>query len=290
MQAGLYPASLFMTTLNCGDYRLDLSRPRVMGIVNLTPDSFSGDGLLGDTKRAIEHARLQLEAGADILDVGAESSRPGAIPTPEDEELRRLLPVLAEICRWGVPVSVDTYKPTVMRAALAAGASMVNDITGMSQPAALDAVSAADCAICVMHMRGVPGTMQQAPVYADVLGEVRSFLGDAIARCRQAGVADNRIVLDPGFGFGKTLQHNLALFSGLTAVAVDGFPVLAGLSRKSMLGAITGREVGDRLPASIASAVIAAQKGAKIIRVHDVAATRDALAVWSAVEQGARNE
>lgn len=279
-----------MTTLKCGEYRLDLSRPQVMGIVNLTPDSFSGDGLQGDATRAIEHARRQLEAGADILDVGAESSRPGAIPTPEDEELRRLLPVLAEICQWGVPVSVDTYKPVVMRAALAAGASMINDITGMSQVAALEAVSATDCAVCVMHMRGVPGTMQQAPVYRDVLGEVRDFLADAVARCRQAGIDDERIVLDPGFGFGKALEHNLALFLGLTAVAVDGLPVLAGLSRKSMLGAITGREVGDRLPASIAAAVIAAQKGAKIIRVHDVAATRDALAVWSAVEQGARNE
>lgn len=261
-----------------------------MGIVNLTPDSFSGDGLQGDTVRAIEHARRQLEAGADILDVGAESSRPGAIPTPEDEEMRRLLPVLAEICQWGVPVSVDTYKPAVMRAALAAGASMINDITGMSQPAALEAVSATDCAVCVMHMRGVPGTMQQAPVYGDVLGEVSGFLRDAVARCRQAGIEDERIVLDPGFGFGKTLEHNLALFFGLTAVAVEGLPVLAGLSRKSMLGAITGREVGDRLPASIAAAVIAGQKGAKIIRVHDVAATCDALAVWSAVEQGASNE
>lgn len=286
----MYPASFFMTTLKCGKYRLDLSRPQVMGIVNLTPDSFSGDGLQGDTVRAIEHARRQLEAGADILDVGAESSRPGAIPTPEDEEQRRLLPVLAEICQWGVPVSVDTYKPVVMRAALAAGASMINDITGMSQPAALEAVSAKDCAVCVMHMRGVPGTMQLAPVYDDVLGEVRGFLGDAVARCRQAGIEDERIVLDPGFGFGKTLEHNLALFFGLTAVAVDGLPVLAGLSRKSMLGAITGREVGERLPASIAAAVIAAQKGAKIIRVHDVAATCDALAVWSAVEQGASNE
>ena len=279
-----------MTTLKCGDYSLDLSRPRVMGIVNLTPDSFSGDGLLGDTARAIDHARMQLEAGADILDIGAESSRPGAIPTPEEEELRRLLPVLAEICRWGVPVSVDTYKPAVMRAALAAGASMINDITGMSQPEALAAVSASDCAVCAMHMRGLPGTMQHDPVYVDVVADVRSFLRDAVGRCRQAGVEDSRIVLDPGFGFGKTLDHNLALFSGLTAVTIDGLPILAGLSRKSMLGAITGREIGGRLPASIAAAVIAAQKGARIIRVHDVAATCDALAVWVAVEQGAKRE
>ena len=279
-----------MTILKCGDYRLDLCHPKVMGIVNLTPDSFSGDGVPADTARAIAHARHQLEAGADILDIGAESSRPGAIPTPEDEELRRLLPVLAEICRWGVPVSVDTYKPAVMRAALAAGASMINDITGMTQPAALAAVADSNCAVCVMHMQGVPGTMQQAPVYADVVSEVRGFLGAALGRCRQAGIEDTRVVLDPGFGFGKTLAHNLALFSGLTAVAVDGLPVLAGLSRKSMLGAITGREVGERLPASIAAAVIAAQKGAKIIRVHDVAATCDALAIWTAVEQGEKNE
>lgn len=279
-----------MTVLKCGDYSLDLSRPRVMGIVNLTPDSFSGDGLLGDTARAIDHARIQLEAGADILDIGAESSRPGAIPTPEDEELRRLLPVLAEICHWGVPVSVDTYKPAVMRAALAAGVSMINDITGMSQSEALAAVSASDCAVCLMHMRGVPGTMQHDPVYGDVVAEVRDFLRAAVGHCRQMGIDDRRIVLDPGFGFGKTLDHNLALLSGLTAVASDGLPILAGLSRKSMLGAITGRDVDGRLPASIAAALIAAQKGAKIIRVHDVAATRDALAVWAAVEQGAKRE
>lgn len=258
----------------------------MMGIVNLTPDSFSGDGLVGDVERAILHARQQYEAGSDILDIGAESSRPGAIPTPEDEELRRLLPVLKEITTWGVPVSVDTYKPAVMRAALAAGATMINDITGMVHPEALAAVAASDCAVCVMHMQGDPDTMQQAPAYRDVVSEVHNFLAAATARCRRAGIEDRRLVLDPGFGFGKSLGHNLALFRALSATGCDGLPILVGVSRKSMLGAITGRPVDQRLAASVAAALMAAQKGAKILRVHDVAATRDALAVWSAIEQG----
>jgi dihydropteroate synthase len=277
-----------MTNLRCGKFRLSLDRPLVMGIVNLTPDSFSGDGLTGDVDRAISHARYQFEAGSDILDIGAESSRPGAIPTPEDEELRRLLPVLREITTWGVPVSVDTYKPAVMRAALAAGATMINDITGMSDPDALAAVADSDCAVCVMHMKGEPGTMQQAPVYGDVVAEVGSFLQSAVARCRGAGVADDRLVIDPGFGFGKTLDHNLALFRALTVAFGRDLPILVGVSRKTMLGTITGRPVDQRLVASVAAALLAAQKGAKILRVHDVAATRDALAVWAAIEQGSQ--
>lgn len=275
-----------MKILQCGSFRLSLDRPLVMGIVNLTPDSFSGDGLVGDIDQAIAHARAQYEAGADILDIGAESSRPGAIPTPEDEELRRLLPVLAEITAWGVPVSVDTYKPVVMRAALAAGAAMINDITGMVHSEALAAVAGSDCAVCVMHMQGVPGTMQQAPEYENVIDEVRGFLISAADRCRRVGVADERIVLDPGFGFGKTLEHNLALFHSLPECAFDDLPMLIGVSRKSMLGAITGRPVDRRLAASIAGALVAAQKGAKILRVHDVAETKDALTVWAAIEQG----
>lgn len=275
-----------MRFLHCGPYRLSLQRPLLMGIVNLTPDSFSGDGRSGDTEQAIAHARAQFEAGADILDIGAESTRPGAIPTPEDEELRRLLPVLAEITRWGVPISVDTYKPAVMAAALAAGAAMINDIAGMSDPAAVAAVANSDCAVCVMHMQGAPGSMQQAPQYGDVVVEVGDFLATAVARCRAAGVADERLVVDPGFGFGKTLEHNLALFKALTATSRAGLPILAGVSRKSMLGAITGRPVEERLAASVAGAVMAAVKGAGIIRAHDVAATRDALAVYSAIEQG----
>lgn len=275
-----------MNTLHCASYRLVLDRPLVMGIVNLTPDSFSGDGLAGDVARGIAHASHQFDAGADILDIGAESTRPGAQPASEDEELARLLPVLEEVGRWGVPISVDTYKPGVMRAAIAAGAAMINDIGGMLDPAALAVVAASDCGVCVMHMRGQPGTMQQAPVYRDVVAEVDEFLAAAVERCRSAGIADQRIVVDPGFGFGKTLDHNLALFRALTASARGAFPVLVGVSRKTMLGQITGRPVGERMPASIAAAMLAAQKGAKIIRVHDVAATRDALAVWAAIEQG----
>lgn len=257
-----------------------------MGIVNLTPDSFSGDGLVGDVDRAIRHARQQFEAGADILDIGAESSRPGAIPTPEHEELQRLIPVLREISAWGVPVSVDTYKPAVMHAALGAGATMINDITGMAHPDALAVVAGSDCAVCLMHMQGVPGTMQQAPVYEDVVGEVSRFLRAAVERCQQFGVAEDRLIVDPGFGFGKTQDHNLALFRALDEGFVGDLPILVGVSRKSMLGAITGRPVDERLSASIAAALIAAQKNAKILRVHDVAATKDALAVWSAIEKG----
>lgn len=257
-----------------------------MGIVNLTPDSFSGDGLVGDVERAIVHARSQREAGADLLDLGAESSRPGAIPTPEAEELRRLLPVLEEITTWGVPISIDTYKPGVMRAALAAGATMINDITGMSQPEALAVVAESDCAVCLMHMQGEPGTMQRAPAYGDVVGEIKAFLAAAVNRCRRAGVGDERLLLDPGFGFGKSLEHNAMLFRRLAETAVDDLPLLVGVSRKSMLGALTGRPVGERLPASVVAAVLAASKGARILRVHDVAATRDGLAVWAAIEQG----
>jgi len=275
-----------MNTLHCASYRIPLDRPLVMGIVNLTPDSFSGDGLAGDVARGIAHARHQFDAGADILDIGAESTRPGAQPASEDEELARLLPVLEEVGRWGVPISVDTYKPGVMRAAIRAGAAMINDIGGMLDPAAVAAVADSDCGVCVMHMQGLPGTMQQAPVYRDVVAEVDEFLAAAVERCRSAGIADQRIVVDPGFGFGKTLEHNLALFRALTASTRGPFPVLVGVSRKTMLGQITGRPVGERMPASIAAAMLAAQKGAKIIRVHDVAATRDALAVWAAIEQG----
>ncbi|MDE2441891.1 MAG: dihydropteroate synthase [Betaproteobacteria bacterium] len=275
-----------MSKLQCGSFRLSLDRPLIMGIVNLTPDSFSGDGLVGSVDQAISHARQQLEAGADILDIGAESSRPGAIPTPEDEELRRLLPVLGEISTWGVPVSVDTYKPVVMRAALEAGASMINDITGMTRPGALETIAGSDCAVCIMHMQGEPGTMQQGPSYGDVVGEVGAFLEDMVLRCRGIGIANERLVLDPGFGFGKTLEHNLTLFRALDIWTTKTLPVLVGVSRKSMIGGITGRPVEQRQAASVAAALMAAQKGAKILRVHDVAATKDTLMVWAAVERG----
>lgn len=261
-----------------------------MGIVNLTPDSFSGDGVGANIESAIEHARHQIEAGADMLDVGAESSRPGAVPTPQDEELRRLIPVLREITAWGVPISVDTYKPIVMQVALAAGASMINDITALGDPEAMRIVAASDCGVCLMHMAGEPGTMQHEPKYGDVVRDVNDFLAERVARCREAGISDSRLVLDPGFGFGKALMHNLALFRSLTAIGTGGLPLLVGVSRKSMLGAITGRSVDQRVAASVAAALLGALKGAKILRVHDVAETRDALAVLAAIEQGVCSE
>lgn len=270
--------------LRCGKYRLSLERPLIMGIVNLTPDSFSGDGLASDAARAIEHARRQIDAGADMIDLGAESSRPGAIPASLEEELERLLPVLDGLSDCPVPISVDTYKPEVMSAALAHGASMINDIFALRRSGALEAVAASDCAVCLMHMQGEPLTMQQSPDYADVVAEVRGFLDARAVAAIAAGIARDRLVLDPGFGFGKTLEHNLALLVRLNETTCDGLPILAGMSRKSMLGAITGRPVGERKAASIAAALIAADRGARILRVHDVAETKDALAVWQAVK------
>ena len=270
--------------LRCGKYRLSLERPLIMGIVNLTPDSFSGDGLASDTTRAIAHARQQIEAGANMIDLGAESSRPGAIPASLEEEMERLLPVLDGLADCAVPISVDTYKPEVMRAAIAHGASMINDIFALRRPGALESVVESDCAVCLMHMQGEPLTMQQSPDYADVVTDVRAFLCDRVATATQAGISLDRLVLDPGFGFGKTLDHNLALLRRLEATTCEELPILAGMSRKSMLGAITGRPVGDRLAASVAAALIAAMRGARILRVHDVAETRDALSVWQAVE------
>jgi len=268
--------------LRCGKFELTLDRPLVMGIVNLTPDSFSGDGLAADHARAIAHARQQIEAGADLLDLGAESSRPGAIPATLDEELQRLLPVLDALQDCGVPISVDTYKPAVMRAALGCGASMINDIYALRMPGALEAVAGSDCALCLMHMQGEPLSMQHSPVYGDVLGEVRDFLRARVQVALSFGIAAERLLLDPGFGFGKTLEHNLELLRQLKALSWDGLPVLAGMSRKSMLGAITGRPVEQRLAASVSAALLAAQQGAHILRVHDVAATCDALAVLQA--------
>lgn len=272
--------------LRCGKFSLQLDRPLIMGIVNLTPDSFSGDGLFRSaaevSERAVAHARDQIAAGADLIDLGAESSRPGAIPTPLDEELQRLLPVLEALSGCGVPISVDTYKPEVMRAAIAAGASMINDIHALRWPGAVEAVAASDCAICLMHMQGEPLTMQKSPDYTDVVSEVRHFLNARVEACRAAGIADDRLLLDPGFGFGKTLAHNIELLRHLDAVRVDALPILAGLSRKSMLGALTGQDVENRLAASLGAALRAAERGACILRVHDVAATRDALTLWCA--------
>ena len=269
--------------LRCGKFEFSLDRPRVMGIVNLTPDSFSGDGLASDTQRAIAHAWRQIEAGADLLDLGAESSRPGAVPASLSDELSRLLPVLDALAGCGVPISIDTYKPEVMRAAIEHGAAMINDIYALRRPGAIEAVAGSDCALCLMHMQGEPLTMQQSPVYSDVVSEVRSFLSERVAELMSKGITADRLVLDPGFGFGKTLEHNLKMLRNFSEFSIDGLPLLAGISRKSMLGTLTGRPVEERLAASLSAALLTVQRGARILRVHDVAETRDAIAVWQAV-------
>jgi dihydropteroate synthase len=270
--------------LHCGKFKLELSRPLIMGVVNVTPDSFSDGGCHLDGGAALAHAQRLIEEGADLLDIGGESTRPGAAPVDAQQELDRVLPVLEGLRDAPVPLSVDTRKAEVMRAALAAGASMVNDINALREPEALAAVAASDAAVCLMHMQGDPESMQFEPHYQDVMSEVMTFLRMRIALAQAAGIARERIVIDPGFGFGKTLAHNIALLRGLEAFAGLGVPVLAGLSRKSMLGAITGQPVEQRLAASVAAALLAVQHGAKIIRVHDVRATVDALKVWSAVD------
>jgi dihydropteroate synthase len=265
---------------------LDLGSPRIMGVVNVTPDSFSDGRGAVDVARAIDLARAQAAEGADIVDVGGESTRPRATPVTERDEIARVVPVIAALAADGALVSVDTMKPGVMRAALDAGAAMVNDVRALRAEGALDAVARSDAAVCLMHMQGEPATMQVAPSYGDVVAEVRVFLAARVAAAEGAGIARERIVVDPGFGFGKTLAHNLALLRGLPAIASLGVPVLAGLSRKSMLGAITGRDVGDRLAASVAAALAAITRGAAIVRVHDVRATVDALRVWQAASEG----
>ncbi len=256
-----------------------------MGIVNVTPDSFSDGGRLGDARTAIDHALKLQEAGADILDVGGESTRPGATAVPADEEIRRVLPVIEALTRRGCVVSVDTMKPEVMRAALAAGVAMVNDVMALRAPGALEAVAASDAAVCLMHMQGAPQTMQQMPCYADVVGEVRQFLLARVGACEATGIDRERMVVDPGFGFGKTLAHNLTLLRHLDRLTEIGVPVLAGLSRKSMLGTLTGRSVEEREFAGVAAHLMAVARGAKMLRVHNVAAMRDALAIWNAVEE-----
>ncbi len=269
---------------HCGRFVLDAERPLIMGIVNLSDDSFSGDGLHGDAAAAIDQARRLIADGAHILDIGAESSRPGAQPVAAALETARLLPVLDALRDCGVPLSVDTVKPEVMRAVLAAGADMVNDINALRAPGAMEVVAASKAAVCLMHMQGEPETMQRAPHYEDVVGEVASFLGERVATAEAAGIPLNRIAVDPGFGFGKSLEHNIALLRRLGELVVPGLPLMVGMSRKSMLGLITGRPALERVPAGIAAHVLAVLRGARILRVHDVAATRDAIAVLQAVE------
>ena len=268
--------------LIAGKFTLSLARPLVMGIVNVTPDSFSDGGKFLARDRAIAHARKLIEDGADILDIGGESTRPGAAAASLQLELDRVMPVLQALAGEGVPISIDTQKAAVMQAAILAGAAMINDVNALQADGAIAACAAANVAICLMHMRGSPQTMQQQPDYADVVSEVSDFLTARVATCEAAGIARERIVIDPGFGFGKTVEHNFTLLRQLRKLVVLGYPVLAGYSRKSSLGAVTGRPVEERLAASLTAAIIAAQNGATILRVHDVRETVDALKVMDA--------
>ncbi len=266
----------------CGRWRIDLAQPRVMGIVNVTPDSFSDGGRYFDPARALAHAHALIEEGADILDIGGESTRPGAPEVSVDEELRRVLPLVEALADCGVPLSVDTSKPEVMRAALAAGADIINDVRALQEPGALDVVAASDCGVVLMHMQGAPRTMQQAPQYTDVVAEVAQFLRSRLQAVVARGVVAERVVLDPGFGFGKSAEHNLTLLARLGTLALPA-PLLVGWSRKSTLGQITGHAAPERVYASVAAAVLAVERGAAIVRAHDVAATRDALRVVQAM-------
>lgn len=269
---------------HCGRFVLDVSRPLIMGIVNLTDDSFSGDGLHGDVSAAIASGLRLIEEGAAILDIGAESSRPGAMHTSAEQELQRILPVIDGLRDCGVPLSIDTVKPEVMRAAISAGADMINDIGALETPGALDVVAPASVGVCLMHKQGSPQTMQAAPHYDNVVVEVANYLAERVALAESAGIALNRICVDPGFGFGKSLEHNLDLLRRLDELVVPGLPLLVGVSRKSMIGLITGRAVDQRIYGSVAAQVLAIMRGARIIRVHDVAPMRDAIAVLNAVE------
>ena len=274
-------------SLRCADKTVDLSAPRVMGVLNVTPDSFSDGGRFFSVEAAVEQGVRMAAEGAAFIDVGGESTRPGAAAVDADEEARRVLPVIGRLRRLTQAViSVDTSKPQVMRAAAAAGAGLINDVRALQAPEALSTAAQSGCAVCLMHMQGEPRTMQHSPHYDDVVGEIRQFLAARVRACRDAGVAAERIVTDPGFGFGKTLEHNLQLLRRLSEIVADGVPVLAGLSRKSMLGTLTDRPAGERLAGSVALAVIAALAGARIIRAHDVAATVDALKVVSALKRG----
>jgi dihydropteroate synthase len=269
--------------LHCGSYRLALERPLIMGVVNVTPDSFSDGGWHASQQDAVRHARALIAEGADILDIGGESTRPGAAAVSIDVERRRVLGVIEELAGCGVPISVDTRKPQLMGEAIAAGASFINDISALEEPGALEVIAQSTVAVCLMHKQGEPQNMQQSPHYDDVVQEVRNYLAARVDAAEGAGIARERIVIDPGFGFGKTYDHNLALVRALPLLATLGVPVLAGLSRKAMLGRIIGRGAGERVHASVAAALFAAARGARILRVHDVLATRDALAVWCAL-------
>lgn len=275
--------------LDCNGRRLTLSQPRIMAIVNVTPDSFSDGGRHLDAEAAIAHGLRLVDEGADLLDIGGESTRPGAAPVDADEELRRVVPVIEGLAnRTQVPISIDTSKPEVMRAAVAAGAGLINDVHALTGEGALAAAADLGVPVCLMHMQGEPGDMQAAPHYDDVIAEIHRYLADRVLACELAGIDRRRLLIDPGFGFGKSLEHNLALLAGLERLADLNLPVLVGLSRKRMIGTLTGEDTADqRLHGSVAAAVLAAERGAAIVRVHDVAATRQALAVQHAVAQAA---
>ncbi|HVH84069.1 MAG TPA: dihydropteroate synthase [Steroidobacteraceae bacterium] len=274
--------------LRCRDKTVDLTHPVVMGVLNVTPDSFSDGGRYFDTETAVRHGVRLAEEGAAFIDVGGESTRPGAAPVDMEEELRRVIPVVERLHgATGAVISVDTSKPEVMRAAAAAGAGLINDVRALREPGALEAARASGCAVCLMHMQGEPRTMQAAPSYQDVVVEVRAFLAERAQACRAAGFSADRLVLDPGFGFGKTLEHNLTLLRHLRDIGAGGLPLMVGLSRKSMVGALTGRPPDERVQGSVALALIAALNGARILRVHDVAPTVDALKVLAAVGRAA---
>lgn len=279
-----------MTSLvwQAGRFAIDLSAPKIMGVVNLTPDSFSDGGVYSQTvQTALKHAEQLLKEGADILDIGGESTRPGSDYVPPEEEWARVSPVLKELATWGVPVSLDTRRTVVMKQALEqGGVDIINDVSALSDEGAVDLLAQqAQTGICLMHMQGMPETMQQNPQYQDVVREVADYLNERTAACVQAGIAKNRIVLDPGFGFGKTLQHNILLMRHLNELAKQsGLPLLIGVSRKRMIGALTGEEnAADRVHGSVAAALAAVARGAQIVRVHDVKATADALKVWNAL-------
>jgi dihydropteroate synthase len=273
-----------MTMLDCAGRSLDLTRPGVMGVLNITPDSFSDGGQTLALDAALHRAEAMVTAGAAVIDVGGESTRPGAAPVGAEEEIGRVVPVISAIAaRFPIPVSVDTSKPQVMCAAVAAGAGIINDVRALRLPGALEAAAKLQVPVCLMHMQGEPETMQQGPSYGDVVGEVVAFLQARMTACEAAGIPEGRILLDPGFGFGKTLTHNLALLAGLGAIAALGPPVVVGLSRKSMIGTLTGRPVTARIAGSLAAAVLAVERGAALVRAHDVAETVDALAVLAAL-------
>jgi dihydropteroate synthase len=271
--------------LDCSGHLIDLDTPRVMGILNVTPDSFSDGGRFIAVDDALRQAEQMVADGAAIIDIGGESTRPGAAAVSLDEELARVIPIIEGIHgAFDVPISIDTSKPGVMREAVSAGAGLVNDVSALGAPGALGTAAALGVPVCLMHMQGQPRTMQDAPQYRDVVADIIEYLSGRLAASEAAGIARERLLVDPGFGFGKTLDHNLALLRDLAAFAVLGVPLLVGLSRKSMLGGVTGRPVEQRLAASVAAALIAVQNGARIVRVHDVAETVDALKMWQAVK------